>query len=104
LNDEDTNDTKTGPPKIIWLFLALCPAAAIAFQTAKNASDSNMQVIAFMLNPAVAIFCTYFLLRRDNGGVTAGRIVGAIMLGGFIAVLNILGGMFAGCALGGFRI
>jgi hypothetical protein len=92
----------TGPPKIVWLFLALCPAAAIAFGTAKHAPDSTMQIVTFLLNPAVTIFCTYFLLRREDGGVTAGRIVGSVMLGGFIAVLNMLGGMFAGCAIGGF--
>jgi hypothetical protein len=102
VNDEGTNVPKTGPPKIIWLFLGLCPAAAIAFETAKHAPDSTTQVVAFVLNPAVTIFCTYFMLGRDDGGVTVGRIVGSVMLGGFIAVLNVLGGMFAGCAVGGF--
>ena len=61
-----------------------------------------MQVVAFMLNPAVTIFCSYFLLGRDDGSVSVGRVLGSLLLGGFIAVLNMLGGLFAGCAIGGF--
>jgi hypothetical protein len=82
-----------------------------------------MQIVTFVLNPAVTIVCTLFLVSRErtvgsnarphpdplpqgegepSAAASAGRIVGSVVLGGFIAVLNMLGGMFAGCAIGGF--
>jgi hypothetical protein len=89
--------------KILWLLVALAPAALIMVVARLNVtredSDTFFRVVGFGLNPALAIFGCCMLLHKP-GGNKAFTIVGGICLGAIFAFLNIVLGLFLGCAFG----
>ena len=91
-------------PKIIWLLLALAPAALIMLIMgdfiAHEGGSGAVMFVAFGLNPVLSIFACHRLLVGP-GQSKVSTIVGAIFLGAFFAALNLALGFLGGCAFSG---
>jgi len=88
--------------KMSWLLVALSPTTLIMLAAKFNVTretDTITGFVLFGLNPALSIFGCCMLLNKP-GGNKALTILGGICLGAIFAFLNIVLGLFLGCAFG----
>lgn len=85
-----------------WLLLALSPTALIIPIVDHNRGEvvGIAPLVMFGLNPLVSIFASYKLFHRSDGSKTI-PIVGGILVGFALAMVNAAVGYFGGCACGG---
>jgi hypothetical protein len=97
------------PSKCVWLtvmFSSIAPMVFLAGKFFAHGGDSirggqtMLMLIALAVNPVLCILSCYHLLARPDR-LKLIQILVAILLGTFMAVINILIGLFGGCACSG---
>jgi hypothetical protein len=96
-----------GPPKILWLAVALSPLVLIAMLIAggsgRGGGGTASVVICYFVNPVVSVVGCYRMLGGP-GRDKATHIFLGVLLGLMIAPVNFFLGAFAGCACSGVSI